>query len=511
MKFNILSVRNSSLILLFTAMVISIIAISPVHAATPTTNPWLEVVPNTMTINTPKIFNVQVYLRDLDADWNLIGTQFVLTYDGTILEATNVFIGPFMSDPAWAIHSTFPISDIETGKVTYGELVLPNENNGQWDLPQFPNGEGLLATVTFKVISYKPNVSFDISAESLFGEYFLDKNFDYIPYANSKSCSFTYAPMTFTWQPSSPSSGEVTQFTAPELTGYNAIYGWNFGDGTQTNTTNPTINHIYSLVGTHDATLTLYINDLNIAIDAVQPITISNNLPITFDVTTDVGSTHFRGEIAEFNILTSYFGNPTDATTIKAVLYHNGLAINDLSNSVQAIATGLYRIPYSIPGNLETGTYTLVVTAEYYNIAGTSLKAFVISPTLTSSVATIQGIQNGVATISTDTQAIKVNLAAINATITGLITNSKGETLAKIDTAIGPLTTSLNSINATVTSVKGNTVTISTSLGEITTKVNETQSTATNALYITAILSLMAVILAAAILMFIGMRARVAH
>ena len=508
MKSKILSARNSCLILLFTSMIISVIAISPVHAATPTTNPWLEVVPNTMTINAPIIFNVDVYLRNLEADWNLIGTQFKLTYNSTILEATNVAVGPFMSNSAWAIHNTYPVWRIEQGQVIYGELILPNENNGEWDLPQFPNGEGLVATVTFKVISYTPNVSFSISAESLFDQYFLAKNFDYIPYADPHNCQLTYAPMDFTYQPSSPSSGEVTQFTAPQAAGYNAIYGWNFGDGTQTNTTNPTISHIYSLVGTHDATLTLYINDLSLAINAIQTITIANNIPITFDVTIDVGSTHFRGEIAEFNVLTSYFGKPTDATSMKAVLYHNGQPINDLSNSVQTIATGLYRIPFNIPGDTETGTYTILVTAEYYNIAGSNLKTFVISPTLTSSVARIQEVQNGVATISTDTQVIKVNLAAVNATITGLITNSKGETLVKIDTAIGPLTASLDSINATVTQVNGDTTTLQTSLGEIKTKLSETQSTQTTAFYIIAIVAVIAVILAAVMLLVISARLR---
>jgi methyl-accepting chemotaxis protein len=243
-------------------------------------------------------------------------------------------------------------------------------------------------------------------------------------------------------------------------------------------------------------------------------------------VTVDVGSIHFRGEFAEFNVLTTHIGKAVNATQINAVLYYGGTELSDLSISVQLVGTGLYRIPYSIPADAQAGTYTLLVEANYYGIAGTTLKTFLVSPTLTTTVAKILTIENGVATISTDIQVMKANITAINArlaTINGdiatisstlgtmttslsnlnaTITSINGNT-ATISSTLGTMTTSLSNLNATITSINGNTATISTTLGNVQTKLSDTQTTATQTLYVTSILSAIAVILAVIILLIL--------
>jgi hypothetical protein len=55
------------------------------------------------------------------------------------------------------------------------------------------------------------------------------------------------------------------------------------------------------------------------ACDPIQPV------PGTkLDVEADVGSIHFRGEIADFYVLFSLVGNPVDPEVITAKLYFNG-------------------------------------------------------------------------------------------------------------------------------------------------------------------------------------------
>ncbi|MCJ7561014.1 hypothetical protein MUO79_10430, partial [Candidatus Bathyarchaeota archaeon] len=103
---------------------------------------------------------------------------------------------------------------------------------------------------------------------------------------------------------------------------------------------------------------------------------------VKLDVEADVGSTHFAGEVAEFYVLVSLSGNPTNAS-IKASLYYNGTLHANLSGLVQYVTTGLYRIPYTIPNNASAGTYALVVNASYYTVEGTALKCFLLSQTLT--------------------------------------------------------------------------------------------------------------------------------
>ena len=80
------------------------------------------------------------------------------------------------------------------------------------------------------------------------------------------------------------------------------------------------------------------------------------------DVEADVGSIHFNEEIADFYVLVSSEGTPTNAT-LTAKLYYDGALYANLTSLVQYVATGLYRIPYTIPCEASAGTYALVVNA----------------------------------------------------------------------------------------------------------------------------------------------------
>jgi hypothetical protein len=234
----------------------------------------------------------------------------------------------------------------------------------------------------------------------------------------------------------------------------------------------------------------------------VETVTIGFYMPL--DVTAEVGSLHFKGETAEFTILTTDSGKPTNPTNLQAKLYFNGALINDLSSAIQTVDTGFYRIPYYIPADASPGEYTLLVKATYYGANGASIAKFTINPTLTTwndQIAQITAIQNGIATISNGITNLSLNLTAINATLTGLIVNN-GQVLASISTSVGTLSTKLDTINGKIGDVTGSNVTISSTLGNITTKLDGIQSTATTTLYAASILSAIAAVLAVAILIF---------
>jgi predicted nucleic acid-binding Zn-ribbon protein len=179
------------------------------------------------------------------------------------------------------------------------------------------------------------------------------------------------------------------------------------------------------------------------------------------DIEADVGSIHFRGELAEFYMLISYLGEPVEAE-ISAILYYNGTMHADLTTLVEYVATGVYRVPYAIPIEDSAGTYSLVVNASTCGFKGTTLKAFLLSPTLTSWNAWIINVQGDMATIRTDIATIKVSLETINARLTSI-----DERIATIETDIGSIQTDISTINTTLQSINGTMVTVESNVGEI--------------------------------------------
>jgi len=182
------------------------------------------------------------------------------------------------------------------------------------------------------------------------------------------------------------------------------------------------------------------------------------------DVQIDVGAMHFIGEIAEFYAQTTFKGQAVNATITSAVLYKPDETTEVLT--AQRVTKGLYKLSYTIVGN-ETGTYTLVITANYatntVQANGTSFKCFSISQTLTNAVLTIQKIDGNIVDILIpNLGAIKANLTAINATLMSI-----NGTVVWIQTSLGPAIADIQTINATVLHINGTTADINTALGVI--------------------------------------------
>jgi len=221
---------------------------------------------------------------------------------------------------------------------------------------------------------------------------------------------------------------------------------------------------------------------------ASAPLTILDSSPL--DVEVNVGSLHFRGEMAEFYVKTAFGGDLVNGKISGARLYYSGgNASLDLSSSIEFVSTGLHRIPYAVPINASQGTYTLVVEAYYYATAveayGTASDSFVVSPTLTNANAQLIDINDNIGTVVIpDLGIIKVNLTAVNARLV-----SVQGTEATIQSDIGELKTTTDAIHAKVTSVDGNVETVSSDLGSVQSYVTTTQFQMETAILIVALVS----------------------
>ncbi|HDI07985.1 MAG TPA: hypothetical protein ENF76_06450 [Candidatus Bathyarchaeota archaeon] len=191
----------------------------------------------------------------------------------------------------------------------------------------------------------------------------------------------------------------------------------------------------------------------------------------------NVGTVHFRGEIAEFYVKTSLHGNAINASIWDATLYYeNGTQHVDLLPNVEVITIGLYRITYTIPANAPTGTYTLSVKASFRTgmttATGHATASFVISPTLTAQNAYITEIKDNIATIIIpDLGTIKANLTEIDAKVTSI-----DDGVATIQTDLGTIKTDVSNINAKVTSIDDGVATIETDLGTVKASVDDVEA-----------------------------------
>jgi PKD repeat protein len=476
------------------------------------------------------VFNVTIKIENLTATSKMIGFQFRLGYNNTFVEVIDIIEGPFLAafnqtptppptffmafdepnDPVWGTHAVI------------GNVLLPNSTGG-YPGP-FPQGEGVVAIITFEVTGVFPG-TFNLT---LFDTEFIDSDLNYIPHTTMDG-SFELLATTVT----------ITEQPKP-LYGSLSISSMNFTvrypDGTYFTAGNLGSITVWIYNGTHYVTsISLAAEDFNPAtnewtvewqipvdaspssnysfvihtaeiIDTVGPLVFSDVSSNTFniisvevlDVQIDVGEIHFRGEMAEFSVLTllngKRFGDST--TGVTATLYKPDGTTTVLS--VSYVAIGFFKVTYNIPVIDPTGTYTLMVevgfvttTVEY---SGAAIKSFLISPTLTNWDPMITYINGTIATIETTIGQIQLDLQAINATLIGIegdlvvidstlgamyakinTTNAEiiaiNATLATINTAVGAIQTSLTSLDAKITAINGTVVTINTAVGAIQTSL----------------------------------------
>lgn len=342
----------------------------------------------------------------------------------------------------------------------------------------------------------------------------------------SVSIQVSFSPVAFfSFSPNMPIVGESVTFDASGsiIPGGGSIrsYNWDFGDGTQKNTTTPLTTKTYDAPGIYNVTLTVTESKENLTHSVTKYIEITPYYPL--DIEVDVGTIHFAGETASFSILVSRSGVriPISKSSLQVFLYFGdeiiALQVDPAASMVQ-LDTGLFNMSYKIPLTAPDGTYTLLVEASYSVhdggavLRGTTLKSFMISSTLKGWDALLTSISNNTATILVPGMTeIKLNLSSINATLIDI----QGST-AILNSTFGILETKLNVINVTLANLivdsKGEIlVQIESDVGSITASIDGwentiswIQTTVTLGLMVSSAFSAIALIAAA--LAILGLR-----
>jgi hypothetical protein len=128
-----------------------------------------------------EIFNVNIDIGSLDRDWRMIGAQFRLHYDTTLLEATSVTEADFFKN--WAETAGLDPEDIFFWWLQEGDYVISFTIYTEFAATPpivYPEGSGTLATITFNVTHLpwepKPSCVLQLDETQL-----IDINGDYIP------------------------------------------------------------------------------------------------------------------------------------------------------------------------------------------------------------------------------------------------------------------------------------------------------------------------------------------
>jgi len=136
--------------------------------------------------------------------WYLIGVQFRLYYDPSMLDVVSIEEGPFLKDGPWNLHGTFFIASVESDgfgpHVMIGDMLLPN-STGDYDMTSWPNGTGTIVTIRFRVADqpicpcnytgYYWESGLDLGP--LFqGEWAIDREGNWIPIDEASNVNGTY-------------------------------------------------------------------------------------------------------------------------------------------------------------------------------------------------------------------------------------------------------------------------------------------------------------------------------
>jgi len=168
--------------------------------APPVTTPYLELEPRPVKLapgneklDLPYAFDIQVKIKNLDVNWQLVGVQFIIKFNATIIKATGATEGPFLSNYAFPEYGTLFMFYDDTvgtdGKLTVGILIYPNLGvypPTYEGLPNgFPRGEGLICTLHFNLLyqgEFPWWTEIPVTIEPLFGNCFIDSDGDWIPF-----------------------------------------------------------------------------------------------------------------------------------------------------------------------------------------------------------------------------------------------------------------------------------------------------------------------------------------
>jgi len=119
----------------------------------PSTLPHLEVSPTSVELlNEGEEFDLNIVIKNVDPAWELVGFNFKLDYNETLLEIVSVSNGTFLENwagpPNGGMFYLGPVYG--PNYIIAGAFILPDENGTYYG--PFPEGEGVVYTIRFRGI-----------------------------------------------------------------------------------------------------------------------------------------------------------------------------------------------------------------------------------------------------------------------------------------------------------------------------------------------------------------------
>jgi len=298
---------------------------------------------NQFITNKLETFSVEVWLNELTIDKRLIGAQFRLKYNATLLKFLNVTEGSFLSSfpnspsPPYTLFTWYNESiGVYGPNVLVGIVLFPNAT---WQYHNFPSGSGILATVTLQGIYrgvYPPEMM--NATLELVDILLVDDQYNPIAttpiHGHYGIWSYKSPIVAFTHSPSVVNATSPVVFNASDSfdfgLGHIANYRWDFDDGTNATVTDTAVEHVYMLPGTYTVNLT---------------------------VTDDDGQTNSTVRILEVFKLTSALSMEIKPSTIN---FSQTTTINGTISPKRATAS--VNIQYRLAGELGWRTLAIMVT-----------------------------------------------------------------------------------------------------------------------------------------------------
>jgi len=199
-------------------------------------------------VNPVTVFNITIEVQDVTS---LHGWEAFLRWDPSIVRFLEVYEGPFLRDNAGPNGTDFHYYLSSLGE--YIQIY-----DGIWDSGYSASGSGVLAILKMECYDTGDPFNFTLYDTHLWAEGSIVE----IPH-NTEPLEFytTYPVVKFYWTPEFPDINEAVTFNASDSYPYSGRtiqkYTWDFGDGNVTETTDPTIVHIYADYGIYTVNLTV--------------------------------------------------------------------------------------------------------------------------------------------------------------------------------------------------------------------------------------------------------------
>jgi len=324
--------RNTLTILTVTILLVILFSSShPFTVTAATTTIYIDPAATIVVYEPEKTVTVNISIADVT---DLVGWEFKLYYNATVLNGTTINEGPFLKSGGNTFFAV--IEFVENATHGFAWVTCVGDTG--------THGSGVLANITFAT------KALGTSFLKLTDTKLLNSQVAYITHNTVDGTITVTSPpnASFTHSPPSPTIDTTVTFDASASTpngGYITNYSWDFGDLNTTSTPNPTITHVYTAEGTYNVTLTITDSEgLTDSTWQLIEVTIPTNHDVAIISVTPYTNVAYQGWMININVTAENQGDYTETFNVTA--YYNTSLI------------GIQTITNLNPGNQATITFT---------------------------------------------------------------------------------------------------------------------------------------------------------